>query len=137
METPHGGLLYEELFRERFSQGAADADGDQRKPDEDAADQRVRRPEIKFEGGEGEIQEKLKEQKRTARGDDRASEDVKISFSDVTDQGDDRCDDDAKYGNHGECQRHKPTAARLQIDKEQVKGDGGKIAGDEDDGIRL
>ena len=125
-----------DLLRERFAQGAADADDDQRYAEEGEGDQRVDGPEVEFRGRKGDVEQQLDHDDKGTRENGRAAENEEIASSDITGKRDDRGHDERSGNGYGEREGEKPFSVREFVDKPEVKRHRREITRHEDDGIR-
>lgn len=86
---------------------------------------------------EGHLQEHFDHDDEYAREDGRTAENEEIASADITGKRDDRGHDERRPENDGERKGKEPLTAREFADEKEIEGSRRKIAGDENDGIRM
>ena len=120
----------------RFTQGTADADDDQRDAEKHKGDEGVDRPEVKLWGRKGHMQERFDHDDENTRQDGSSAENEEIASSDIAGERDHRGHDERRPEDDGERKGDEPLASCEFTDEKEIQGDRCEVAGDEDDGIR-
>ena len=127
--------LYKEFLFQRLSYGTADGYENKEKTENGKHRQGIPRPEKSSSRVEGYIDEMVDQYGKSPESDHRAADDIKRALWEISHKRDHGGDDDPHSRNDRESEGKKPTAAIYQIYIQNEKSDGGKINGNEDNGI--